>query len=165
MTGTITVGDEVIDLDGLGLRDKSWGPALLAGDRLVPLAADEFSEDFAMMISIVGGRPGGMVLDGDEYHLIRDCRIESDWDDDRYQTGDALHGAHRPRHVRGHRRGAVADPAAQPAHRPDGNELMTRITEAMTRFACDGQRGIGMSEYLDQIVDGVPVGARRPLSA
>src|SRR5690606_25919690 len=25
-TGTITVGEEVIDIEGLGLRDKSWGP-------------------------------------------------------------------------------------------------------------------------------------------
>jgi len=41
---------------------------------------------------------------------------------------------------------------------PDGDELTTRITEALTRFACDGRRGIGMSEYLDQVVDGVPVG-------
>jgi hypothetical protein len=28
----------------------------------------------------------------------------------------------------------------------------------MTRFTCDGRVGYGMSEYLDQIVDGVPVG-------
>ncbi|MEZ5298262.1 MAG: hypothetical protein R2697_18920 [Ilumatobacteraceae bacterium] len=41
---------------------------------------------------------------------------------------------------------------------PDGTELLTRITEAMTRYECDGRRGIGMSEYLDQIVDGRPVG-------
>ena len=86
MTGTIVVGDEVIDLDGLGLRDKSWGPRYwqaISWYRWLPMT---FSEDFAMMISIVGGRPGGMVLVGDEYHLIRDCTIESDWDDDRYQT-------------------------------------------------------------------------------
>ena len=34
----------------------------------------------------------------------------------------------------------------------------TRITEAMSRFHCDGLTGYGMSEYLDQIVEGVPVG-------
>ena len=37
---------------------------------------------------------------------------------------------------------------------PDGEPLVTRITEAMTRFTCDGRAGIGMSEYLDQVVDG-----------
>jgi hypothetical protein len=41
---------------------------------------------------------------------------------------------------------------------PDGESLMTRITEGMTRYECDGQVGYGLSEYLDQIVDGAPLG-------
>ena len=45
---------------------------------------------------------------------------------------------------------------------PEGNELLTRITEAMTTFECehDGvmKTGMGMTEYLDQVVDGVPIG-------
>jgi hypothetical protein len=36
--------------------------------------------------------------------------------------------------------------------------LVTRITEGTTRWTCDGIAGAGMSEYLDQIVDAVPVG-------
>jgi hypothetical protein len=43
---------------------------------------------------------------------------------------------------------------------PDGEELLTRITEGMTEYRCDDQVGYGLSEYLDQIVDGVPVGMR-----
>jgi hypothetical protein len=43
---------------------------------------------------------------------------------------------------------------------PEGEELLTRITEGMTAYECDGLQGIGMSEYLDQIVDGVPVGLK-----
>jgi hypothetical protein len=41
---------------------------------------------------------------------------------------------------------------------PDGVQLQTRITEAMTRYTCNGKQGIGMSEFLDQIIDGWPVG-------
>jgi hypothetical protein len=46
---------------------------------------------------------------------------------------------------------------------PDGNWLMTRISEGMTKWtlesaADEGRVGYGMSEYLDQIVDGAPVG-------
>ncbi|MDP1554103.1 MAG: hypothetical protein Q8L84_01480, partial [Hyphomonas sp.] len=41
---------------------------------------------------------------------------------------------------------------------PDGAELTTRITEAMTEYHCDGKVGYGMSEYLDQIIDGRPMG-------
>ena len=45
---------------------------------------------------------------------------------------------------------------------PEGEQLHTRITEAMTRFECDGLTGIGMSEFLDQVVDGWPIGVPRP---
>ena len=41
----------------------------------------------------------------------------------------------------------------------EGDELLTRITEGLTRFTCDGHVGWGLSEYLDQIVEGLPLGA------
>ena len=43
---------------------------------------------------------------------------------------------------------------------PDGEELMTRITEGMSEYTCDGVQGYGLSEYLDQVIDDVPVGKR-----
>jgi predicted secreted hydrolase len=59
VTGTITVGDEVLDLDGLGLRDKSWGPRhwqALTWYRWIPIA---FDDGFAMMLSVIGDGAGG----------------------------------------------------------------------------------------------------------
>ena len=41
---------------------------------------------------------------------------------------------------------------------PDGDELLTRITEGMTEFRYGDRVGFGLSEYLDQIVDEIPVG-------
>jgi hypothetical protein len=42
---------------------------------------------------------------------------------------------------------------------PDGNDLVTRISEGLTRWTtADGKVGYGLSEYLDQIIDGAPVG-------
>ena len=41
---------------------------------------------------------------------------------------------------------------------PQGEELKTRITEAMTEYTFEGKTGYGMSEYLDQIIEGEPVG-------
>ena len=41
-------------------------------------------------------------------------------------------------------------------NRRDG--MVTRITEGMTRWSCGDLAGAGLSEYLDQIVDDVPVG-------
>ncbi|MDZ7674754.1 MAG: hypothetical protein U5K30_06785 [Acidimicrobiales bacterium] len=159
VTGTIRVGETTIDLDGLGLRDKSWGPRYwqaVSWYRWLPMV---FSEDFSMMVSVVGGKPGGMVLEGNEYHLIRDCSIESDWDDDHYQTSMRCHVEtdNQSYDVTGEVLSLI--PLRNRRKDPEGNELFTRITEAMTRYECNGQRGIGMSEYLDQIVDGRPVGA------
>jgi hypothetical protein len=41
-------------------------------------------------------------------------------------------------------------------HRRDG--LMTRIGEGLTEYRWEGRTGYGLSEYLDQIEDGVPIG-------
>lgn len=35
---------------------------------------------------------------------------------------------------------------------------MSRIAEGMARYECDGMTGFGLLKYLDQIVDGVPLG-------
>jgi hypothetical protein len=117
------------------------------------------------MLSVVGGddpsRPphqGGMVLSGGEYHLVRACRIESDWDADRYQT--AMRCWVRTDEEEYEVTGEVISliPLRNRRSTPDGQPLVTRITEAMTRYECNGRKGIGMSEYLDQVVDGEPIG-------
>lgn len=162
-TGTITVGDEAIEIDGFGLRDKSWGPRFwqaIAWYRWLPIV---FDENFAMMLSIVAGdadrpRAGGMVLVGDEYHRIIDCTVEADWDDKAEQTTIRCWAktAEREYDVTGEVISMI--PLRNRRTTPDGEQLQTRITEAMTRYDCDGRRGIGMSEFLDQVVDGHPIG-------
>ncbi|MDQ1436213.1 MAG: hypothetical protein QOF59_3029, partial [Actinomycetota bacterium] len=42
---------------------------------------------------------------------------------------------------------------------PEGEQLVTRISEGMTEWSCNGMTGYGLSEYLDQMIDGSPVGA------
>jgi hypothetical protein len=165
VTGTITVGDEVIEVDGLGLRDKSWGPRYWQAVYWYRWLPFVFGPDFAMMLSLIGGpdpevppRQSGMVLVDGEYHLVRECRIESDWDEDLYQTSMRcwLRTDHAEYEVTGEVISLI--PLRNRRTTPDGEQLVTRITEAMTRYRCGDRTGIGMSEYLDQIVDGRPVG-------
>jgi len=163
--GTITVGEEVIEMDGLGLRDKSWGPRYwqaLHWYRWLPMV---FGPDFAMMLSLIGGedpsrppRQSGMVLVDGKYSMVRECRLDSEWDEDTYQT--TLRAWARTDDREYEVTGEVISliPLRNRRTTPDGEELVTRITEAMTRYHCDGRTGIGMSEYLDQVVDGEPVG-------
>lgn len=165
VTGTMTVDDEAFELDGLGLRDKSWGPRYwqaISWYRWLPIM---FGPDFAMMLSVIGQgegkdpRTSGMVLENGEYKLIRECRIESVWDDDKYQT--SMSAWCRTDDGEYQISGEVISliPLRNRRTSPDGEELFTRITEAMTRYECNGRTGIGMSEYLDQVVDGMPVGS------
>jgi hypothetical protein len=168
--GTFTVDGERFDIDGLGLRDKSWGPRYwqaIAWYRWLPMV---FGSDFAMMLTVQGRgddgsdvNRGGMVLRDGVYDTVVDCRIESDFDDNHEQT--AMRCWARTRggeeyEVNGEVISLV--PLRNRRHTPDGEELFTRITEAMTRYRCGDRVGIGMSEYLDQVVDGRPVGPDIP---
>ncbi len=162
-TGTIRVDDEVLPVEGLGLRDKSWGPRhwqSIGWYRWLPM---NFTEDFAMVVSVIdrpGGEPrqGGAVLADGRYHPIRRARVRSSVDDDGYQrrlvaeveTDDDAYLVE----------GEVVSliPLRNRRRTPDGVELHTRITEGMTRYRCGDLTGWGMSEYLDQVVDGRPVG-------
>ncbi|HCV36029.1 MAG: hypothetical protein CL436_04745 [Acidimicrobiaceae bacterium] len=162
-TGFIQIDGEHFEVDGLGLRDKSWGARYwqaVSWYRWLPLV---FSEDFAMVISLVSRngvetRSGGMVLLGDKYHEITNVSIDTTWDDDWYQTGlvATINTADRNYEVVGDVKSLI--PLRNRRTTPEGNELLTRITEGLTRFTCDGHVGWGLSEYLDQISEGLPVG-------
>ncbi len=168
VSGTITVGEEALSLDGLGLRDKSWGPRYwqaISSYRWLPMV---FDDGFAMMLSLIGDDPAtmrrsGMVLEDDTYYKIVDCTVESDYDDQYHQTAMrcwAKSETGQEYEITGNVLSLI--PLRNRRKTPDGEELFTRITEAMTEFSCvhSGveKRGLGMTEYLDQIVDGVPVG-------
>jgi hypothetical protein len=92
--------------------------------------------------------------------MIRDARIESEYDADQCQTRLKVWARtdEREYNVTGEVMSLI--PLRNRRKNPDGEELLTRITEGMTEYRCDGLVGYGLSEYLDQIVDGVPVGMR-----
>ena len=162
--------DEVIELDGFGLRDKSWGPRYwqaIGWYRWLPMM---FGPDLAMMVSVIDGGPGreprqsGMVLSGGEYHRITSAEIDSEFDGFGNQTSmrcRAVTAAGDVYEVTGEVLSLI--PLRNRRATPEGVELTTRITEAMTRYHCNGLSGVGMSEYLDQVVDGWPVGPDVPV--
>jgi hypothetical protein len=161
--GHFAVGAERFEVVGLGLRDKSWGPRhwqAVSWYRYCPM---NFGPDFAMMISLAEGRSSGMVFKDGVYDLITETSIESDWDENGYQTALRSHVKTQS--------GAEYDvtgkvvsliPLRNRRKSPDGVELTTRITEGMTEYRCNGRVGYGLSEYLDQIVDGRPTGPDFP---
>ena len=161
--GHIRIGEEAWELDGFGLRDHSWGPRYWQNIHWYRWLPMNFGRDFAMMLSVVTGadgaqRQGGMVLENGAYTLLREVSIEAEYDADDCQTRmrcvartDA-----RTYEVTGEVMSLI--PLRNRRTNPDGEAMTTRIAEGMTRYECDGQVGYGLSEFLDQIVDGVPVG-------
>ncbi len=162
--GSFTVAGETHQIDGFGLRDKSWGPrhwSAINWYRWCPL---NFGRDFGMMLSIVTGadgtpHEGGMVFADGAYDLISECKMDTDWDEHGYQT--ALRAKVKTRGGKSYEvSGKVLSliPLRSRRKGPDGSELNTRITEGMTEYRCGDLVGYGLSEYLDQIVDGKPSG-------
>ncbi len=163
--GTIVVGDESWDLAGFGLRDHSWGPRYWQAPWYYRWLTANFGPDLGFMASEVVKRSGsatqgGFVWDGDRLHITRDVRIVTTYDPDELHRSVEVEMTSRE----GRRWRATGEvlsmiPLRNRRRSPEGEELMTRIGEGMTRWTLDGGRvGYGMSEYLDQIVDGHPVG-------
>ncbi len=164
--GFISYGGEWLDIEGHGLRDKSWGPRHWQAIEWYRWCPMNFGKDFGMMFTVMGdgkggARASGMVLRDGVYDDVVACDLASDWDPNDYQTALAAKvttKSGRTYDVKG--RVVSLIPLRNRRTAPDGTELTTRITEAMTEYTCNGLTGYGMSEYLDQIVDGQPLGRK-----
>jgi len=165
VSGHIRVGDEEWAVDGFGLRDHSWGPRYWQAPWWYRWLTANFGEDFGFVVSIIasrdgGRRYGGMILRDGEYEHIHHATIETEWDGD-----DVYHRRLRATAVTARDtyeiEGRVLNliPLRNRRTTPDGEQLVTRISEGMTEWSCAGRTGYGLSEYLDQIIDGQPVGA------
>jgi hypothetical protein len=169
--GTIRLGDEEWQVDGFGLRDHSWGPRYWQAPWYYRWLTANVDSDFGFMASRVArrdgpGTRGGFVWEDGELHLCDDVQITTRTRGDEHYH-DAIEGT-----LRSSRSGREWQftgesmsliPLRNRRRTPDGDWLQTRISEAMTRWEVRsgeyaGRVGYGMSEYLDQIVDGRPVG-------
>lgn len=157
--GTLEVEGESWNLKGYGLRDKSWGPRTWQSIYWYRWCPMSFGEDFGMMVSVISGGPGqmrgsGMVLEDGKYHDFVDAKIEAEFDENEYQTTLNIWAkteAGKEYEVTGKVTSLI--PLRNRRTGPDGVERMTRITEGMTEYKCNGRTGYGLSEFLDQIDD------------
>jgi hypothetical protein len=162
-TGTVTVGDETFEIGGgLGLRDHSWGPRYWQNVWWYRWLTVNLGADLGFATTVSGDergrrRVGGFLYDrrlGAGWVPIRDVDLASDYDDRWYhrQVRATVHTDARTYQVDG-------DVWSSIPLRNRRNGMTTRIVEGMTRWRHDGLEGSGLSEYLDQMVDGRPVGA------
>ncbi|MCX7619895.1 MAG: hypothetical protein N2037_03495 [Acidimicrobiales bacterium] len=164
-SGTIAVGDDSWSVTAYGLRDHSWGPRYWQAPWYYRWLTANFGEEFGFMGSRIArrdgeGTRGGFVWDGERLHLCNDFHIQSTWTGaDRYHESIAatLRAADEDgKPIEWRVTGEVLS-LIPLRNRRDG--LVTRISEGLTRWTlADGRIGYGLSEYLDQIVGGMPVG-------
>ena len=168
ITGTVKIGDETFELtDAHGLRDHSWGPRYWQAIWWYRWLTCNLGPNVGFACTIAGTqeepdarRVHGFLFDKERYGddrwvPIRNVELTSDYDADWFPhanralvtTDDATYD------VRG-------DVWSNIPLRNRRNGLVTRITEGMTRWSCGDLTGAGLSEYLDQIVDDLPVGTK-----
>jgi hypothetical protein len=169
--GTLTVGDRTWTINGSGLRDHSWGPRFWQAPWYYRWLTASFGPQFGFMTSRIArqsgpGTRGGFVWEDGRLHLCDHAEVRTQFD-----GPESYH-----RRVEGLLRSTRSDrewrfsgevthliPLRNRRQTPDGDWLITRISEGMTRWTMTegphaGAVGYGLSEYLDQIIDGQPVG-------
>jgi hypothetical protein len=162
---SISLGHATIDVNGFGLRDHSWGPRSWQAPyfyRWVHGSTDGLGFMGAYFGDAGGGdRSGGFVWDGAHLHLCDDIEVSTqrDVESQPQSVTVALAAAQRRWVFRGEVDAVV--PLRHRRRDDDGALNATRIAEAATVWTAeDGTTLHGMSEYLDQVHDGLPVGLR-----
>jgi hypothetical protein len=170
-TGTIRVGEDEWRVDGLGLRDHSWGPRFWQSPWYYRWLTANIDRDFGFMASRVArqdgpGTRGGFVWERGALHVCDDVQITTSTRGDEHyheRIEGTLRSSRSGREWRFTGESQSLIPLRNRRQAPDGTWLQTRISEAMTRWEVHsgefaGRAGLGMSEYLDQIIDERPVG-------
>jgi hypothetical protein len=151
--GTLRIGDEIQQISGYGLRDHSWGPRFWQAIESYEWLTMNFGPDFHAMVSIVrrdadNQRRGGVIVRGGELTLLRDARIEAEFEDNglyhRAVQADLVTVDGEELAIHGEVRGFIPL-----RNRREG--LVTHIGEGMTEWRCGDQRGYGLSEFLRQV--------------
>ena len=112
------------------------------------------------------GSRGGFVWDNGEIHLCDDVQISTHTvGNDKYhdKVSGVIRSSKSNKEWNFEGKVGALIPLRNRRQDPDGNWLMTRISEGMTEWTITagehkGSVGYGMSEYLDQIINDEPVG-------
>jgi hypothetical protein len=152
--GRLAVDGVETPVDGFGLRDHSWGPRSWQALSYYRWLNCTFGPDFGIMVSEICPQEGallknGVVVRGGRLQQIRAFDLESTLTPGtRYHQGLAT-ALELDDGTRLALEGRVTS-FIPLRHRRAGH--VTQIGEGRTEYRCDGHVGVGISEYLDQLV-------------
>ncbi|MCC7122875.1 MAG: hypothetical protein IT493_15085 [Gammaproteobacteria bacterium] len=160
--GHMRIGSETFIVDGHGWRDHSWGPRYWTNIHFYRLFIGNFGPDRGMMILKITDREGltrrvGVLqVDGD-YEEITDLDVLTEWtpQKDPRVVRLGVRTARRAVRIDGEIRTLV--PLRN--RRKEGDfSFESRIAEGFTQWTWDDRQGCGMTEYIEVLDDGQPVG-------
>ena len=152
-SGRVEIDGRSFSIDALGLRDHSWGPRSWQAPAWYRWLTANFGDDFGFMGSHIMRRDGvetrgGFVHRGRELVPVRDIRIDTE-----FAGPEQIHQRLRARLACADGRSLEVEGRVLSLiplrNRRDGQ--VTRISEGMTEWRCEGRTGYGLSEYLDQL--------------
>jgi hypothetical protein len=142
-----------MEIDGLGLRDHSWGPRYWQAIKSYRWLNCTFGPDFGIMVSEVSPTEEsriqtGVIVRGESLERMTSVDIQTEFQPDtpyhRRITADL--GLEN-----GGRLALEGDVKGFIPLRNRRAGMVTHIGEGMTEYRCEGRVGLGISEYLDQI--------------
>jgi hypothetical protein len=155
--GKLVVGKSEFSIDGLGLRDHSWGPRYWQAPKYYRWLTMNFDEGLGAMATITVNRdgterPGGFIARRGKPNVnIRDVKVETEFAGEQ-QLHDKItvtcHSADdsEPIVITGKVLSMIPL-----RNRREG--MVTRIAEGMTEWRWGSHVGYGLSEYLDHLVE------------
>ena len=163
VTGEIRIGDQRWPVEGQGWRDHSWGPRYWTAIWAYRLFIANFADGRALMLLKISDKSGrarrlGVLLVDGAYEEVIDLDvITTRWTAD-LDPAEMLIGVRTGKRA-AQISGKVITMAPLRNRRKAGEEvLISRIAEGFTEFSWDGVQGFGMSEYIERLEDGRPVG-------
>ncbi|MDP2673574.1 MAG: hypothetical protein Q8Q00_01550 [Dehalococcoidia bacterium] len=151
--GALAIDGESVEIDGLGLRDHSWGPRYWQALKSYRWLNCTFGPDFGFMVSEICPHESAPIRTG---VLVRDGvleRINSVEIDTEY-AADSHHHRRISARLGLEGGGRVLLEGDVKGYIPLRNRragMVTHIGEGMTEYRCEGRTGLGISEYLEQI--------------
>jgi hypothetical protein len=164
VTGTATVGERRLEVDGRGGKDHSWGPRNWHAKRWLRWLTCSVDDGNGFMLTRSVGpteekRSGYALVDG-EFAIVDSFTMENAYGP---APNHEVRGAEVTIRAGGHEITATGVPRnwLPLRHRqkaPDGGEALLRIVKSPTEWTYDdGRTGTGALEYHDLMVDDVPV--------
>lgn len=164
VAGQVAVGVESWKIGrGLGLRDHSWGPRYWQNIWWYRWLTVNLGPELGLACTIAGTEDDQRSVNGflydtrrratNDWVRIRDVELKSEYDSDWFPKKNRAVVT-----TDDHVYEIEGDVWSNIPLRNRREGMVTRITEGMTRWRCEDLEGAGLSEYLDQIVDGTPVG-------